>query len=138
MASIFSRIVNGSIPAVKVYEDNATLAFMDINPASRGHTLVISKEEYPDLFSIPPEVLTAVALTVQRVARALQAVFNPDGINIIQNNGAAAGQTVFHYHVHLIPRWAGDHVLSAWRPQLSDPAQLQAQAEQIRAALGNV
>lgn len=135
MASIFSRIVNGSIPAVKIYEDDATLAFMDINPASKGHTLVISKAEYPDVFTLPSEDLAAVALTVQRVAKAIKAAFNPDGINIVQNNGAASGQTVFHYHVHLIPRWEGDHVLGAWRPHTADPAQLQSYAEQIRDAL---
>src|SRR5690349_3639215 len=99
MPSIFSRIVSGEIPALKVYEDAETLAFMDINPASRGHTLVISKDEHPDLFAIPPQTLAAVGRTVQRVAQALRDVLKPDGMNIIQNNGPAAGQTVFHFHV---------------------------------------
>jgi histidine triad (HIT) family protein len=125
MASIFSKIVSGEIPAIKVYEDATTLAFMDINPATRGHTLVIPKDEHADLF----------AITVQRVALALRAVLQPDGINIIQNNGAAAGQTVDHMHVHLIPRWAGDQALRLWQPGQAAAAELRTIAEQLGAAL---
>ncbi|KPV48281.1 protein hit, partial [Kouleothrix aurantiaca] len=116
MASIFSKIVSGDIPAIKVYEDDATLAFLDIGPASRGHTLVVPKNEHADIFSIPPATLVAVMRTTQRVALALREVLRPDGINIIQNNGAAAGQTVFHLHVHLIPRWEGDNAVRLWKP----------------------
>lgn len=135
MASIFTRIVNGEIPAVRVYEDEQTVAFMDIAPASRGHTLVICKQEHPQLLDVPPDTLAAVAQTVQRVARALVAALQPDGYNIVQNNGAAAGQTVFHYHVHIIPRWDGDHAVPLWSPGQSDPAALEALAAQIRAHL---
>jgi histidine triad (HIT) family protein len=135
MPSIFSKIVSGEIPSVKVYEDEHALAFMDINPAGRGHILVISKAEYRDLFAIPPDVLAAVSHAAQRVALALRDALQPDGLNIIQNNGAAAGQSVFHYHVHLIPRWEGDQALRLWRPQPSDQAELRALAEQIRRAL---
>lgn len=135
MPSIFSRIVSGDIPAIRVYEDDATLAFMDINPAARGHALVIPKDEHADLFSIPPETLAAVARTVQRVALAMREVLRPDGVNIIQNNGAAAGQTVFHYHVHIIPRWEGDNALRLWKPQAADQADLRTLAEQLCQAL---
>lgn len=135
MPSIFSRIVSGDIPAIRVYEDDATLAFMDINPAARGHALVIPKDEHADLFSIPPETLAAVARTVQRVALAMREVLRPDGVNIIQNNGAAAGQTVFHYHVHIIPRWEGDNALRLWKPQAADQADLRTLAEQLGQAL---
>lgn len=135
MASIFSKIVSGDIPAIKVYEDDLTLAFLDIGPASRGHTLVISKAEYPDLFALPPDLLAATAHTVQRVALALRATLRPDGFNIIQNNGAAAGQTVFHYHVHIIPRWEGDSALHLWKPGQANQAELHVLAEQIRSAL---
>jgi histidine triad (HIT) family protein len=138
MPSIFSRIVSGEIPALKIYEDDQTLAFLDINPGSRGHALVISKDEYPDLYSIPPATLAAATRTVQRVALALRAVLQPDGMNIIQNNGAAAGQTVFHYHVHLIPRWEGDHAVGGWQPHSADQAELRALAEQLSAAIQNV
>ena len=135
MPSIFSRIVSGEIPALKVYEDQETLAFMDINPASRGHALVISKDEHPDLFAIPPETLAAVGRTVQRVALALRDVLKPDGMNIIQNNGSAAGQTVFHFHVHIIPRWEGDNAVRLWAPKQADLAELRALAEQLSQAL---
>ncbi len=135
MASIFSKIVSGDIPAIKVYEDDATLAFMDIGPASRGHTLVIPKDEHADIFSIPPETLSAVMRTTQRVALALREVLRPDGINIIQNNGAAAGQTVFHLHVHLIPRWEGDNAVRLWKPGSAEPAELRPLAEQISQAI---
>jgi|SRR5687767_5275235 histidine triad (HIT) family protein len=135
MSSIFSKIVSGEIPSIKVYEDELTLAFMDINPAARGHTLVICKGEYPDLFEIPPATLAALAHTTQHVARAIRAALRPDGLNIIQNNGAAAGQVVFHYHVHLIPRWENDQVLRPWRPLQGDQAELQTIAQQIQQAL---
>src|SRR6266540_6351194 len=135
MPSIFSRIVSGEIPSIKICEDERTLAFMDINPAGRGHTLVISKAEYPDLFTIPTEILAAVTNTVRRVAIALRDTLKPDGMSIIQNNGRAAGQTVFHYHVHLIPRWQGDNVVRHWTPQPSDQVELETLAEQVRHAL---
>ena len=135
MPSIFSRIVSGETPAAKIYEDEQTLAFMDINPAGHGHVLVICKDEYSDIYSIPPEVLASVMRTVQRVALALRAALHPDGLNIIQNNGGAAGQSVFHYHVHLIPRWEGDGTVRLWSPRRSDQSQLRALAGQIRQAL---
>ncbi len=135
MPSIFSRIVAGEIPAVKVYEDELTLAFMDINPASPGHVLVIPRQEYPDLLSMPPELLSAVAQTVQRVSKAITKALKPEGFNIIQNNGAAAGQTVFHYHVHIIPRWEGDHAIGPWKALSPDQAELNATADAIRAEL---
>ena len=135
MPSIFSRIASGEIPALKVYEDHETLAFMDISPASRGHTLVICKQEYADLFSIPPATLAAVMRTAQQVALALREVLRPDGINIIQNNGAAAGQSVFHFHVHIIPRWESDNAVPLWKPQPADQDDLSALASQISAAI---
>lgn len=114
MATIFTRIVNGEIPALKVYEDADTLVFLDIAPASPGHTLVICKNEVATLMELSDAQLVATARTTQRVAAALQKALQPDGINIMQNNGAAAGQTVFHYHVHLIPRWNDDGVIQFW------------------------
>jgi histidine triad (HIT) family protein len=135
MPSIFSRIVAGEIPAIKLYEDDDTLAFMDINPAARGHALVICKQEHADLYALPPEQLAATARTAQKVANALRRTLEPHGLNIVQNNGAAAGQTVFHYHVHLIPRWENDGVLQMWHPRQTSPEELRALADQIRAAL---
>ncbi|WP_129627602.1 HIT family protein [Candidatus Oscillochloris fontis] len=136
MASIFTRIVNGEIPAAKVYEDDLTLAFLDVNPATRGHTLVICKQEVPTLLDLPPELVTALAQTVQRVAQAIMAALNPDGLNVLQNNGSAAGQVVHHYHVHLIPRWEGDNAVRHWRPGSSTPDELREVAAVISMQLG--
>ena len=136
MASIFSRIINGEIPAAKVYEDDQTLAFLDINPASRGHTLIIPKQELPTLLDLPPELLTAVALTTQRVARAVMAALHPDGLNIVQNNGSAAGQVVMHYHVHIIPRWEGDRAVKHWKPGEASSEELREVAAAISAQMG--
>lgn len=133
MASIFARIVSGEIPSAKVYEDDHTYAFLDINPASRGHTLVICKEERAGLLDLPPELAAAVARTTQLVARALVDALAPDGFNIVQNNGAAAGQVVFHYHVHIIPRWEGDRALAHWKPGSAAPDELRDLAAQIAA-----
>ena len=93
---------------------------------------------HADLYAMPPETLAAVARTVQRVARGLRAALQPDGINIIQNNGAAAGQTVFHYHVHIIPRWEGDNAVRLWQPRAADQIELRALAEQIGAAVSDI
>ena len=130
MATIFTRIVNGEIPASKVYEDADTLAFLDISPASRGHVLVICKNASANLLELSDADVVATARTSQRVARAVMAALQPDGINVVQNNGAAAGQTVFHYHVHIIPRWHDDGVVAFWQP-----GQLAADDAQILAAL---
>jgi histidine triad (HIT) family protein len=135
MPSVFSKIVTGDIPSTPVYEDEHTLAFMDINPAAQGHTLVICKEEYPGLLDVPPDLLAAVAQTTQRVARAIVAALKPDGFNIVQNNGAAAGQIVFHYHVHIVPRWNGDKVSPFSRGGDSNPEELQRVADVIKAHL---
>ncbi len=106
--NIFARILRGEVPSAKVFEDAETLAFMDAFPQMRGHTLVISKTSRArNLLEIEPAALNAVMATVQRVARAINTALRPDGILISQFNGAAAGQTIFHLHVHILPRWAG-------------------------------
>jgi histidine triad (HIT) family protein len=135
MPSIFAKIAGGEIPSINIYDDQYTLAFMDISPASHGHTLVICKQEFADLWSIPEGTLAAVTRTVQRVALGLRKALKPDGLNVIQNNGSAAGQTVFHYHVHLIPRWEGDQAVRLWTPRQADQDELRAAAEQIRQAI---
>lgn len=133
MASLFTRIISGEIPSAKVYEDDLTYAFLDISPATRGHTLVVCKAELPGLLELSPELAGAVARTTQIVARALVAALRPDGFNIVQNNGGAAGQTVFHYHVHIIPRWEGDGALAHWRPGKAAPDELRALAALVAA-----
>lgn len=136
MDCIFCRIIAGEIPSHKVYEDDATLAFLDINPASHGHALVIPKEHAADLFSLSPDALAATAKTTQTVARLLQRGVRPEGINILQNNGPASGQVVFHYHVHLIPRWSGDRALSMWKPGATDHAAFATLAARLRGGEG--
>lgn len=131
---IFCKIVRGEIPAVKVHEDERTLTFMDIQPASPGHALVISKAHAPDLLEIAEPDLLAVAVTVQRVARAVQKSLAPDGLRIGQFNGAAAGQTVLHYHVHIVPMREGQRTGAHGRAP-GDPEELKALAVRIREAL---
>jgi len=106
--NIFAKIVRGEMPAAEVFEDAHTLAFMDVFPQARGHTLVIHKSAPArNLLDIEPGPLQALILTVQRVARAVRAALNPDGVLVSQFNGAPAGQTIYHLHFHIIPRWEG-------------------------------
>jgi len=111
---IFCKIISGEIPSFKLHEDEQTLAFMDINPAHEGHALVIPKVHAPDLLSIEPDSLAAVAVTARKVARAVNATLSPQGINLIQCNGEAAGQSVFHFHMHVLPRAMGDELKMNW------------------------
>ena len=137
MDCIFCRIIAGEIPSHKVYEDSETLAFLDINPAARGHTLIIPRQHASDLFDVTPDSACAVMRATQRVARIVRSVLQPDGINVLQNNGAASGQAVFHYHVHVIPRWDGDHALGLWRPGMTDHAAFSALATELRNVEGS-
>lgn len=136
MDCIFCRIIAGEIPSHKVYEDTEILAFLDIHPATHGHTLVIPKQHAADLFSITPQALAAAAQASQVVARILQKVLQADGVKIMQNNGKAAGQDVFHYHVHVIPRKHGDRAVGSWQPGETDHAALATLAAELRAAQG--
>jgi histidine triad (HIT) family protein len=108
MDCIFCKIVAGGIPAVRLYEDEQTLAFMDIAPVVKGHALVIPKAHFDPLTATPPALLAACIATVQRIAQAQMTAMKADGVNIHQANGAAAGQVVPHLHFHIIPRFHGD------------------------------
>ncbi len=130
--NIFAKILRGDIPVAKVFEDTETLAFMDVFPQTRGHTLVISKaSQARNILEIEPEALSAVMATVQRVTRAVRAALNPDGIIISQFNGSAAGQTIFHLHVHILPRWAGVEMGRHGESGMADAAGLKALAAMI-------
>ena len=131
---IFCKIALGTASAVKITETDHALAFMDLFPASEGHALVIPKIHYENVFESTPETLPAVHLLVRRVARAIKASLAPDGLMMFQLNGAAAGQTVFHYHVHLIPRMTGSEFELHGR-QRADDARLAALAQRIATAL---
>jgi histidine triad (HIT) family protein len=131
---IFCKIARGEAPVIKVFEDARTFVFMDINPANEGHTLVISKAHFDNLLDVEEVDLNAVGLTTQRVARAIYRSLEPDGVRISQFNGAAAGQTVFHYHVHLVPMRAGQRVSRHGR-EPGNLEQIEAVAAKIRGAL---
>jgi histidine triad (HIT) family protein len=131
---LFCNIGRGAAAAVKVYEDGETIAFMDLFPASEGHVLVICKAHYENLFEIAPESLAAVTAASQKVARAILQALRPDGLRVMQFNGAAAGQSVFHYHVHLRPAYRGQDLRSHGRERI-DLQELERIAAKIRAAL---
>ena len=133
--NIFAKILRGEMPAVKVYEDEAALAFMDVFPQSEGHTLVVPKGvEARNLLDMPPEKLGAYMQAVQKVAKAVEAALTPDGLVVTQFNGAPAGQTVFHLHFHIIPRKEGESMKGHGQSSQADPAELEKLAEKIRAA----
>lgn len=107
---IFCKIISNEIPSCKVYEDDNFLAFMDINPISIGHTLIIPKHHCKNALDTPDDVASKIYHIVVKVAKAVKKAFNADGINIVQNNEASAGQVVFHSHIHIIPRYENDNV----------------------------
>lgn len=128
---IFCKILAGELPATIVDQDERTVAFMDINPATPGHALVIPRIHTPDLLSIDPDELAAVMESAQRLALRAKKGLKADGINVINSCGAAAWQTVFHFHVHVIPRYDGDPLKLPWTPTPGDPAAIAAAATAI-------
>ena len=132
--NIFAKILRGEAPAHTVFEDDHSLAFMDVMPQVDGHTLVIPKATGADLFDVPPDALAQTMKTTQRVAGAVKQAFDAPGIMIAQLNGPAAGQTVFHLHFHIIPRQDGID-LRLHAKGMADPDVLAGHAERIRAAL---
>jgi histidine triad (HIT) family protein len=129
---LFCKIVAGEVPATIVVEDERTVGFMDINPATRGHVLVIPREHAQDVFAIDAEDLQAVAVTAQQVARLVREKLGADGVNLLNSNGRAAWQTVFHYHVHVIPRYEDDPLRLPWVPGPGDMDDIQAAAAELK------
>jgi histidine triad (HIT) family protein len=117
---IFCKIVAGEIPATRVAEEERAIAFMDIRPATRGHVLVIPREHATDLIDIGAEDLSACAVLAQRIAGRQLEVLGADGVNLLNSCGAAAWQTVFHFHIHVIPRYEGDPLRLPWVPKPGD------------------
>jgi histidine triad (HIT) family protein len=132
---VFCRIRDGQIPSVKVYEDEQTFCIMDIHPLNRGHCLVITKAHAATLFESDPADLAAAIAVARRVARAIRQALEPDGLNMLQANGAAAFQSVPHFHLHLIPRWTGDGKGFDWAQTPGDRAELTSTGEALRAAV---
>lgn len=131
---VFCRIRDGEIPAIKIFENEDTLVFMDSAPASRGHVLVICRNHSDNIFEISASDMAAVAETSRRVARASKRALNPDGMRISQFNGRESGQTVFHYHVHIVPVYRGQPAPAHGR-DTPNPVTLEETAQLIRAAL---
>jgi histidine triad (HIT) family protein len=137
---VFCRIAAGTSPCHEIFRDDATLAFMDIHPANDGHCLVIPKAHFCKVFEMPPEAFAAVAETVVKVARAVNDELRPGGLSVLQANGALAGQTVPHVHVHVLPRRADDNLLINWDREgtdgrVADPARIAEIAERLRSRL---
>jgi len=132
---IFCKIIAGDIPSFKVYEDDKTLAFMDINPGNPGHVLVVPKAHSPNIFEVPLDDMAVAMVTVQKVARAVRATLDPFGLNIVQANGPGAAQSVQHVHWHVLPRAEGDKLKLNWGLVPGDMDAIGALAEQLRAAV---
>ncbi len=130
---IFCKIVAGELPATKLHEDERTLAFMDINPATRGHVLVIPREHARDIHEIPREDLAAVIGVAQEIAGRQRDKLGAAGVNLLNSNGRAAWQTVFHYHLHVIPRYADDPLRLPWTPGPGDPDEIAAAGAELQA-----
>ncbi|HEV3320697.1 MAG TPA: HIT family protein [Solirubrobacteraceae bacterium] len=128
---IFCKIVAGELPATIVDEDERTVAFMDINPATRGHALVVPRRHAQDLLSIDPEDLCAAAAAAQRLAGRMSERLGAAGVNVLNSCGAAAWQTVFHFHLHVIPRYAGDPLRLPWLPAAGDADEIGSAAQEL-------
>jgi histidine triad (HIT) family protein len=131
---IFCRIIRGEIPSFRIFEDERTLAFLDINPVNPGHALVIPKVHVESIFTLDEPWLTATALVAQRVARAVQKVFEPYGLNIVQANGPGAAQSVPHFHWHVLPRAKDDGLPLNWPLRPGDMTAIADAAERLRLA----
>lgn len=129
---IFCQIAAGELPAQKVDEDERTIAFMDVNPATRGHALVIPRRHARDLIEIGPEDLQATIMAAQRLARRISERLGADGVNLLNATGRDAWQTVLHFHVHVIPRYRDDPLRLPWQPQPGDKEEIGRAAEALR------
>jgi len=132
---VFCRIVAGQIPSTRVYEDEHTVAFMDIGQVNPGHVLVTVKKHAANLFELDTVQAEAIARASVKISNALKSAFEPEGLSVYQANGKAAGQTVFHYHVHLLPRHAGDGMELTWPVKNPPRETLEGYAEKIRKKL---
>ena len=132
---IFCKIANGAIPSATVYEDEAFRVILDIAPAAKGHALILPKEHYDNLWELGAEESAKVLAIAAKVSAAQKKALGCDGVNILQNNGVAAGQTVFHFHMHLIPRYDNDEVVIPWNTLSYEDGEAASVCEQIKAAM---
>ena len=129
---IFCKVIAGEIPGEVVDSDDRTLTVMDINPATRGHVVVITRTHAESLLELDDEDLMATMKTVRRVVHRMKDTLNPDGFNILHNIGSAAWQSIFHFHIHVVPRYKGDPLQLPWLPEPADPEELKRVAAEIR------
>lgn len=129
---IFCKIIAGEIPSFKLYEDNATFAFMDINPANDGHVLVVPKDHAKDVHAVSDDSISRTVITAKKIAAAIEKTVSPGGINLVQSNGPAAGQSVFHFHMHVLPRREGDDLKLNWGLKPGDMDAIGKLAEKIK------
>ena len=113
---IFCKIANGEIPSATLYEDEDFRVILDLGPASKGHALILPKEHAANIFELPDDLAAKAIVLAKKIATTLKEGLHADGVNIVQNNGEVAGQTVFHFHMHIIPRYKGDTVNMTWKP----------------------
>ena len=132
---IFCKIAAGEIPSATIYEDEVCRVILDIAPAAKGHAILLPKKHFANIFEIDKETAGSILYTASRVAAAMKEALGCDGINLLQNNGPAAGQTVFHLHVHVIPRYEGGPVMVSWDPGKAESEELAKTADAIKAAL---
>jgi histidine triad (HIT) family protein len=132
---IFCKIANGEIPSTTVYEDENFRAILDLGPAAQGHTLILPKEHFTDLTELDETLGAKVLPIAARIGKAMKAGLGCDGFNLVQNNGEAAGQTVPHFHLHVIPRYAGGPQIAGWTPGETTPEEMKETAEKIRSAM---
>ena len=131
---IFCKILAGEIPSTAVYEDDDFKAILDVNPAARGHVIILPKNHAANIYELPDEDASKIMVVAKKIATAIEKAYHCDGVNILQNNGEAAGQTVFHLHVHVIPRFKGDTLNIGWK-QGDMPEDLDAICKEIQAQL---
>lgn len=113
---IFCKIAKGEIPSATLYEDEEFRVILDLGPANKGHALILPKAHYENLYDLPDEMAANAMILAKKIATKMKGILNCDGYNLVQNNGEAAGQTVFHFHMHLIPRYTDDHAGITWTP----------------------
>lgn len=133
--NVFAKIIRGEIPCVKLFEDDVAIAFMDLYPQSRGHCLVVPKEAARNLLELSDDCAAQAMTRVKRLAQAVEKALKPDGVTVVQFNGAPAGQTVYHIHIHVIPQWENEKLAGHGQSGEADKDELEALADKIRAEL---
>ena len=132
---IFCKIAAGEIPSATIYEDDDFRVILDLGPATKGHALILPKKHYADITEIPEDLLSRAAVLAKKIVTFMMKALPCDGYNVVQNNGEAAGQTVFHFHMHIIPRYEGDGQNINWVPGTSEAEERERVAQQIRSGL---